>query len=228
MVKVKVYSLTSSAKCHSPDFTQLPPGHRTCSFISHLNSLGSLQPGYHLWRTELFKHTSLHCPTRCPLTLGWRECTCEQSTLPRSTTSEHIQCSWGLNPWSCSLVCRTSYHWATMPRHHMWMKCTLKDEMTELMTIYALLYRVYISPDPVRVGATKFQEQGIWVLSQTKHSAWTITFKGFVDHAALAQLRNVADMRHYLTREATETLMHGFITTWLDYCKAHFFGISTT
>ena len=37
-VKVRVYSLASSVKRHSPDFTQLPLRHRTCSFISHLNS----------------------------------------------------------------------------------------------------------------------------------------------------------------------------------------------
>ena len=30
-VKVEVYSLVFSAKRYSPDFTQLPPGHRTCS-----------------------------------------------------------------------------------------------------------------------------------------------------------------------------------------------------
>ena len=31
---------------------------------------------------ELFKHTSLHCPTRYPPTPGLRECMCEQSALP--------------------------------------------------------------------------------------------------------------------------------------------------
>ena len=46
-VNVQVYSLVSNAKRDSPDFTQLPPGHRTCSFISHLNSPGSIQPGCH-------------------------------------------------------------------------------------------------------------------------------------------------------------------------------------
>ena len=38
------YGLVSGAKRHSPDYTQLPPGHRTCSFISHLNFPGSIQP----------------------------------------------------------------------------------------------------------------------------------------------------------------------------------------
>ena len=106
-VKVEVYSLVSSAKRYSPDFTQLRPGHRTCSFISHLNSPGSIQPGCHFGRTELFKHTSLHCPTRYPLTPGSRECTCEQSALPRSTTSKHTQRSRGSNPQSLACKSRT-------------------------------------------------------------------------------------------------------------------------
>ena len=42
-VKVQVYRLVSSAKRHSLDFTQLPSGHRTCSFISHASQL----PGEH-------------------------------------------------------------------------------------------------------------------------------------------------------------------------------------
>ena len=79
-------------KRHSPDFTQLPSGHRTCSFISHLNFPGSIQPAAAIFRrAELFKHTSLHCPTRCPLTPGSRECTCEQSALPRSTAQPGVE-----------------------------------------------------------------------------------------------------------------------------------------
>ena len=52
-VKVKVYRLVSRKKCYAPDFTQLPPGHRTCSFVSHLSSPGSRQPGCHFQCTEL-------------------------------------------------------------------------------------------------------------------------------------------------------------------------------
>ena len=36
-VKVEASGLVSSAKCYPPDFTQLPPGHRIYSFISHLH-----------------------------------------------------------------------------------------------------------------------------------------------------------------------------------------------
>ena len=72
-VNVEVYNLVSRAKRYWPDFTQLPPTHRTCSFISHLNSPGRIQPGCHFQHRELFKHTSLHCPVRYPLTQTWVE-----------------------------------------------------------------------------------------------------------------------------------------------------------
>ena len=98
--KVEVYrpSLVYSAKRYSPNFTQLPLGHRTCSFISCLSSPGSTEPGCHFRRTELFKHTSLHCPTRYPLTPKFREWTCGQSALPRSTMSEHNSAQPGIEP----------------------------------------------------------------------------------------------------------------------------------
>ena len=54
-LKVEVYSLVSREKRDSPDFI-----HRTCSFISNLSSPGSIQPGCHFRRTEVFKHTSLN------------------------------------------------------------------------------------------------------------------------------------------------------------------------
>ena len=111
-VKVQVYSLVSSVKRCSPNFTEFPPGHMTYSFISHLNLLGSIQPSCHFRCTELFKHTSLHCATRYPLTPESGECTCEQSALPRSTTSEYIQSSWGSKPQS--LACM----WCMLPLSH--------------------------------------------------------------------------------------------------------------
>ena len=48
--------------------------------------------------TELFKHTSLHCPTRYPFTPGSRECTYGQSALPRNATSEHNSAQPGIEP----------------------------------------------------------------------------------------------------------------------------------
>ena len=105
---MQVYSLVSSAKCHSGDFAQLPPSHRTCSFVSHLNFLRE-----HTARLSFSAHgtvqthRSLHCSIRYSLTPGSRECMCEQSALPRSTTSEHIQRSRGSNPRSLACMSRT-------------------------------------------------------------------------------------------------------------------------
>ena len=113
-VEVEAYSLVSRTECYSPDFTQLrTPGHGTCSFLRHLNSPGSIQPGCHFRRTELFKHTSLHCSTRYPLTPGSRECTCGQSALPRSTTPEHKSAQPGIEP---TISCLYVAHPTTEPR----------------------------------------------------------------------------------------------------------------
>ena len=95
---VEGYSLLSSAKHHSADFTQLPPGHRTCSFINHLNSLGSIQPDCH-FSTQNYSSTQAF--TALPgthLLLRWAECTCGQSALPRSTMSEHNSAQPGTKP----------------------------------------------------------------------------------------------------------------------------------
>ena len=111
-VKVEVYSLVSSTKHYSPDFTQLPPGHRTCSFISHLNSPGEHTARFAIFGARNYSNTSLHCPARYPVTPRSRECTCGQSALPRSTTSEHIQCNRGSN--LRSLACKSR----TLPLSH--------------------------------------------------------------------------------------------------------------
>ena len=102
-VKVEVYNLVPSAKLFSLDFTQLPSGYRSCSFIRHLNCPGSIWPGCHFRRTELFQYTSLDWPIRYPLTPGSRECTCGQSALNRSTTSEHPSAQPGIKPATTSL-----------------------------------------------------------------------------------------------------------------------------
>ena len=71
------HSLVSSAKRYSPDFRQLPPGHRTCMFIYKPSQLpGSIQLGCYFRRTETNQtHRNLPCPTMqvgYPLTPGSR------------------------------------------------------------------------------------------------------------------------------------------------------------
>ena len=96
--------MESGAKHHLPDYT--PLGHRTCSFISHLNSLESTQPGCHFRLTELFKHTSLYCSSRYQLTPWSRGCRCGQSALPKMPQRlSIIQPSRRSNPQS--LACKS-------------------------------------------------------------------------------------------------------------------------
>ena len=46
------------------------------------------------------------------------ECTCGQSALPRSTTSERNSAQPGDRTRDLSLVSRVRYHWVTMPTYH--------------------------------------------------------------------------------------------------------------
>ena len=113
-VKVQVYSLVSSVA----QLQAITPWSQ--DLFVHIKAIstprGAYSPAAIFWRTELFQHTSLHCPTRYPLTPGSIECTCEQSALPRSTTSERIQSSRGSNPRSLACTSRTLYRWATTPQ----------------------------------------------------------------------------------------------------------------
>ena len=91
-VKVQVYSLVPSAKRHSPDFTQITP----CSQDLFVHKPSQL-PGEHTARLLFFGArdcSNTEAFTVLPgthLHLG-RECTCEQSALPRSTKRQSAGC----------------------------------------------------------------------------------------------------------------------------------------
>ena len=114
-----------------------------------------------------------------------------------------------------------------------WMilnKLRLNDDKTEFLTICAPQNRKHISTDSLTVGgsevaaAQRARNLGV-VMEQTLSMDHHIQN---LCHAALAQLRNIADVRHCLTGGAAETLVHAFVTSRLDYCNALFYGISTT
>ena len=109
---MEVYSPVSSAKRYSPDFTQLTPGHGMDLSIYKPPQLPrSIQVSCHFRHTELFKHTTLDCPARYPLTPGLRESTCGQSALPTSTMSEHNSAQPGIKPAISHMLC-------TLPLSH--------------------------------------------------------------------------------------------------------------
>ena len=109
-------------------------------------------------------------------------------------------------------------------------KLRLNDDKTEFLTICAPQNRKHISTDSLTAGgsevaaAQRARNLGV-VMEQTLSMDHHIQN---LCHAALAQLRNIADVRHCLTGGAAETLVHAFVTSRLDYCNALFHGISTS
>ena len=113
-VKVEVHSVISSGKHHSPDFTQCElPRHRTCSFISHLNSPGSIRPAATCSTRNYSNTQAITVLPGTPLLLG-QESACGQSALPRST-SEHTSAQLGDRTCDLSLTSCACNHRATAP-----------------------------------------------------------------------------------------------------------------
>ena len=115
--------------------TQLyPPDHRTCSLIAYAISTprGAYSPVSMMALKSIQTHRSLHCPTRYPLTSGSRDCTCGQSVLPRSTTSQHSLSQGAIEPAICCLLV---VHAATEPRHPtLGINCALTTTTSTTIT----------------------------------------------------------------------------------------------
>ena len=65
---------------------------------------------------------------------------------------------------------------------------------------------------------------GVWF--DTNLSMYTLITK--TCNTAFYYLHNIRAIRKYLTRESTETLIHAFITSRLDYCNSSQYGIPDT
>jgi len=114
-----------------------------------------------------------------------------------------------------------------------WMsanKLQLNDNKTEFITICAPQYRKHISVDTLSMGdITVPAVTGVMNLGVLMNQALsTDRHIQRLCHIALSQLRNIADVRHCLSRRAVESLVHAFVTSRLDYCNALLFGTSTS
>ena len=119
-----------------------------------------------------------------------------------------------------------SSHYTCFANIRWWMalnKLQLKDEKNDFLTIYAPQYRKYILTDSVTVDAIKVaavpEARNPGVIGQELSMNHPIQR---LCHTALAQLRNIADVCHYPTREAAEILVHAFVTTRPDYYNVLF------
>ena len=118
-VKVGVYNLVSSTSTVLLTLHNYPLITGPFSFISHLNSPGSIQPGSHkVWCTWLTTHTNFPSPTRYQLLLlgGASVHVCKGFTQPHRVNRKFSPSCWQSNPRPLPASC-TCYHWATMPHN---------------------------------------------------------------------------------------------------------------
>ena len=74
----------------------------------------------------------------------------------------------------------------------------------------------------VNISHVKVKSLGVWFdsnLSMVDHINRTSS-------AAFYHLYNIRRIRKYLTKECTETLIHAFISSRLDYCNSLLFGVT--
>ena len=103
-----------------------------------------------------------------------------------------------------------------------WMaenKLQLNDQKTEFLIICAPWKRDCVQFDEIEIGdarissTTDARNLGVIMdksLNMEKHIQKLC-------QTSIAQLRNIADVRKYLTQNAAEKLIHAFITSRLDY-----------
>ena len=113
----------------------------------------------------------------------------------------------------------------------VWMtenKLLLNDTKTEFLAICAPWYRDRVEVKNLSVGESQVasvpgaRNLGVFMDQSLNMDTHIQRLCG----VSVAQLRHIADVRHCLTQDAAEKLVHAFITSRLDYCNALFLGVS--
>ena len=103
----------------------------------------------------------------------------------------------------------------------------LNDDKTEFLLVGTRKQLTKVSIDGVRVGdyninpSPSVRNLGTWFdphLDMDVHITKTCS-------SALYYLYNIRHIRKYLSRSSTETLIHAFITSRLDYCNSLLYGL---
>ena len=107
-------------------------------------------------------------------------------------------------------------------------KLLLNDTKTEFLAICAPWYRDRVEVKNLSVGESQVasvpgaRNLGVFMDQSLNMDTHIQRLCG----VSVAQLRHIADVRHCLTQDAAEKLVHAFITSRLDYCNALFLGVS--
>ena len=109
-------------------------------------------------------------------------------------------------------------------------KLHLNDQKTEFPIICAPWKRDYVQFDEIEVGDAR--------ICSTTHARNLVVIMdrplNMEKHiqklcqTSIAQLRNIADVRKYLTQNAAEKLIHAFITSRLHYCNSLLYGLPSS
>ena len=106
-------------------------------------------------------------------------------------------------------------------------KVLLNEEKTEFLLIGTKQQLAKVDIGHIKVGKVNIaphspvKNLGVWFdsnLSMVDHITKTCS-------AAFYYLCNIRRIRKYLTKECTETLIHAFISSSLDYCNSLLFGV---
>ena len=107
-------------------------------------------------------------------------------------------------------------------------KLFMNDKKTEFLVIGTRQQLKKVSIDCVTIGAEKIlvaekpvKNLGVWLdskLSMDAHITKTCS-------AAFYYLYNIRRIRRYLSKESTESLIHAFTSSRLDYCNSLFYNI---
>ena len=111
-----------------------------------------------------------------------------------------------------------------------WMvedKLLLNDDKTEFLLIGTKQQLAKVSINHITIGNTEIAPRspvknlGVWLdsnLSLNEHITKTCS-------AAFYWLYNIRRIRKYISKESTETLIHAFISSRIDYCNSLLFGL---
>ena len=106
-------------------------------------------------------------------------------------------------------------------------KLLLNEEKTKFLLIGTKQQLAKVDIGHIKVGKVNIaphspvKNLGVWFdsnLSMVDHITKTCS-------AAFYYLCNIRRIRKYLTKECTETLIHAFISSRLDYCNSLLFGV---
>ena len=103
----------------------------------------------------------------------------------------------------------------------------LTDDKTEFLIIGTRQQLSKVSIQRIKVGQAEVSP----VFSARNLGTWFDTHLDMGTHitktfsSAFYYLYNIRHIRKYLSRESTEKLVHAFISSRLDYCNSHLYGI---